>query len=153
MDIEDVRGLGQYDTIAFKTGTAALSGFLLGNISGAVAATWQNVPAVERNQAWPALQKTGRVMSSYGLYFAAIGTVFAATDAIAQEVRGKKDIWNGFLGGLAAGSVVGLRTGSVPMAVGASAAFAAMSVIVDASGQVTKIDTGREYIPLPVDRR
>ena len=109
MEIPDVRNLGENDTVAFKTLSAAASSLALGMISGAVAATWNDVPAVERNQALPAFRKTARVMGSYGTYFAAVGGVFAATDAIAQEIRGKRDIWNGVMGGFAAGGIVGLR--------------------------------------------
>lgn len=109
MESEDVRNLGEYDTVTFKTASAAGSSFVLGSIAGAIAATWQNVPAVERNVALPALMKTGRMMGSYGVYFASIGGVFAFTDAVSQEIRGKKDFWNGVYGGFAAGAVIGLR--------------------------------------------
>lgn len=147
MDGEDVRHLGEYDTIPFKTATATVASYLIGTISGAVAATWHDVPAVERNQSWPALRKTAQLMGSYGAYFAAVGGVFALTDAVSQDVRGKKDLWNGVFGGIAAGAVVGLRAGSLPVTVGACAALAAMSVAVDASGQTTKTPTEREYFP------
>ena len=113
---QDVRNLGDYDTVAFKTGTAVASSFLLGTITGAIAATWQNVPAVERNVAMPALMKTGRMMGRYGTYFALIGGAFSLTDALSQEFRGKKDLWNGVAGGVAAGAVVGLQGKSVPVA-------------------------------------
>lgn len=109
MALEDVRKLGANDTVPFKTATAAASSFVMGGITGAVVATWRDVPAVERNVAMPALIKTGRVMSSYAVYFAAVGGTFALVDGIAGEVRGKKDIWNGVIGGAAAGCVVGIR--------------------------------------------
>ena len=109
MEAPDVRNLGEYDTVAFKTFSAAASSLALGTIAGAVTATWNDVPAVERNQALPAFRKTARIMGSYGTYFAAVGGIFAATDAIAQEIRGKRDIWNGVMGGFAAGAVVGVR--------------------------------------------
>ena len=47
---------------------------------------------------------------------------------------GKKDIWNGAAAGCAAGSVVGLRTGSVLGSAGACAAFASMSALVESIG-------------------
>ena len=36
---------------------------------------------------------------------------------------------------------------SLPVAVGASAALAAMSALVDASGQTTRTPIGKEYLP------
>jgi len=73
MALEDVRKLGDRDTVPFKTATAAGSSFVMGGITGAVVATWRDVPAVERNVAMPALIKTGRMMSSYGALFCGRG--------------------------------------------------------------------------------
>lgn len=109
MDPGELRNLGEYDTITFKTLSAAGSSFLAGTMLGAITATWQDVPAVERNVALPALKKTGRMMGSYGLTFGAIGGIFALTEAVSASIRGKKDIWNSALGGAAAGSILGLR--------------------------------------------
>jgi len=147
MELPDFRNLGEYDTVLFKTASGTLSSGLLGLVSGAVAATWQDVPAVQRNLAWPALQRTARVMGAYGGLFASVGGAFSLTDALACEVRGKRDIWNGVFGGLAAGGVVGLRAGSLPVTVGASLLLASVSALVDASGQVTRTDIGRDFVP------
>ena len=46
-------------------------------------------------------------------------------------LTGKKDVWNGVLGGSAAGAVLGLRLGKLPVGVGAAAALAVTSAIVD----------------------
>lgn len=136
-----------------------------------------------KGQAWPALRATGRIMGSSSLTFAAVGGIFAAVDVrssvltlcsrsfaarvptrltrtsaqqcLAEGARGKKDVWNGVLGGAAAGSVIGVRgafrchglsprlrltplsraAASLGVGVGASAALAAMSAAIDASGQ------------------
>eukprot|EP00249_Psilotum_nudum_P001660 c14287_g1_i1 orf=152-622(+) len=149
MDPSEVRDLGDYDTVAFKTFTATVSGLVAGTIWGAVVATWQDVPAVERNVALPALKKTGRMMGNYGLTFAAVGGVFAFTDAAVESIRGKRDFVNGVFGGLAAGSVLGLRARNLRVGLAASAALAAASAIVDASGQTVRTPTGREYLPYP----
>lgn len=149
MDPDELRNLGEYDTVAFRTASAAGSSGLVGMILGAITATWQDVPAVERNVALPALKKTGKIMGNYGLTFAAIGGLFAFTDAVAASIRGKKDIWNSALGGAAAGSVIGLRAGKLPVGIGAAAALAACAVIVDAGGQTVRTPTGREYLPYP----
>jgi import inner membrane translocase subunit TIM22 len=106
---DEIRDLGEYDTLLFKTASAAGSSFLAGTILGAITAAWQDVPAVERNVALPALKKTGRIMMNYGLTFAAIGGIFAFTESVAASIRGKDDFWNSALGGAAAGSVLGLR--------------------------------------------
>jgi hypothetical protein len=105
----------------------------------------QDVPKVLKGKAWPALVATGRVMGMYGVTFAAIGGIFAAVDVraprrkaseganprpvhslrrptrarrsqcVSEGVRGKKDFWNGVMGGAAAGSVLGVR-GAAPQA-------------------------------------
>lgn len=149
MDPKEEREQGRYDSAIFRTATAATSGLVAGSIWGAVLAAWQDVPAVERNVALPALKKTIRVMGSYGLTYSAVAGVFALTDAVAESLRGEKDFWNGVLGGLAAGSVVGLRVQSLRLGLGASAALAAVSAIVDASGQTVRTPTDREYLPYP----
>lgn len=53
---------------------------------------------------------------------------------MARSIRGKRDFVNGAIAGCAAGSVVGLRAGSVLMSGGACAAFAAMSAFVETVG-------------------
>ena len=53
---------------------------------------------------------------------------------------GKHDKWNGVFGGLAAGSVIGLRLGSLPVAVGAGTALAIVSVLVETTG--TRLSSG-----------
>ena len=51
-----------------------------------------------------------------------------------HEYAGKKDIWNGVCGGAAAGAMLGLRVGRLPVGVGAAAALAFTSAIVDTTG-------------------
>jgi import inner membrane translocase subunit TIM22 len=148
-EADEIRDLGEYDTLLFKTASAAGSSFLAGTILGAITAAWQDVPAVERNVALPALKKTGRIMMNYGLTFGAIGGIFAVTESVAGSIRGEKDFWNSALGGAAAGSVLGIRAGKLPVGIGAAAALAAVAVIVDAGGQRVRTPTGREYLPFP----
>lgn len=98
-----------------------------------------------KNKAWPALVATARVTAAHSLTFAAIGGAFAAVDVrlfranrnnptahdsraaqcIAESARGKTDFWNGVLGGVAAGSVLGLRGSSQP----SPRCFAALTLI------------------------
>eukprot|EP00250_Pteridium_aquilinum_P011681 c20237_g1_i3 orf=213-683(+) len=148
MDPREVREL-EYDTIFFRTGTAITSGLVAGSVWGSVVAAWQDVPAVERNIALPALKKTLRIMGNYGATYGAVAGVFALTDASVETLRGKKDMWNGVIGGLAAGTVLGLRAKSLRVGLAASGALAAVSAIVDVSGQTTRTPMGREYLPYP----
>lgn len=104
-------------------------------IIGALGANWGDAPKVLRNKSWPAFKQTGVVMASQGAIFASLGAAFAAGDCAAETFRGKQDFWNGVFGGFASGAVIGLRLGSVPVAVGSGTALAVMSAIVDSTGQ------------------
>lgn len=107
-------------------------------IMGALGANWGEAPLVVRNKSWPAFKQTGGVMATQGALFAALGAAFAAGDCAAETLRGKQDFWNGVFGGFASGAVIGLRFGSVPIAVGSGTALAVMSAIVDTTGQKIK---------------
>mmetsp|Transcript_4866 Transcript_4866/g.8415 ORF Transcript_4866/g.8415 Transcript_4866/m.8415 type:complete len:158 (+) Transcript_4866:179-652(+) len=122
------------DSCAFKTMSATMSSFGAGAIFGAVSATWNDVPKVMKNRAFPALMSTSRVMGSYGITFAAVGAAFASTECIAEGMRGKKDFVNAALGGAAAGGVVGARIGRLGVALAAAASLAATSALVDTTG-------------------
>lgn len=52
------------ESCAFKTSAGGISGLVMGAILGAVQATWGDVPKVLKNQALPALLKTGKVSSA-----------------------------------------------------------------------------------------
>eukprot|EP00887_Chlorella_sp_A99_P004937 scaffold4.g4937.t1 len=116
-----------------RIGLAAGAGFVAGAIFGAVTSNWGDIPQVVRDKPWPALVRTGSVMAAYGSTLALVGAAFATVDCFAETVRGKKDWVNGCLGSAAAGAMVGLRVGRLPVAVGAAAAMAAVSAVVDAS--------------------
>lgn len=115
--------------IAFATG----GGFVVGSLFGAVASNWGDIPKVIRDKPWPALVRTGAQMASYGSTLALVGAAFATIDCLAETVRGKKDWVNSALASAAAGSIVGLRVGRLPVAVGAGALMAAVSAVVDAA--------------------
>lgn len=150
MDPREKREL-EHDNIFFKTGTAVTSGLVAGSVWGSVVAAWQDVPAVERNVALPALKKTLRIMGNYGATYAAVAGVFAITDASVENIRGKKDFWNGVAGGLAAGTVLGFRARSLRVGLAACGSLAAVSAVVDVSGQTTRTPMGREYLPYPTN--
>ena len=105
------------------------------------------MPKVIGEQFGPALARTGRVMLSCGAFFTAVGVVYAGAECMSEWWRGKVDYKNGMIGGLAAGSVVGMRTRSLALGVGTGAAMAFISAAVDSTGQsikgeAMKIDDG-----------
>ena len=102
----------------------------------------QDAPAVMRNQSWPALAKTGGMMASAGGTFAAIGGIYAGVACASEGVRGKADFWNGVVGGLAAGQVIGVRGRSLGLGVGAGACFAVASAAADAAGYKVRGEGG-----------
>ncbi|KAK9815230.1 hypothetical protein WJX72_000376 [[Myrmecia] bisecta] len=103
------------DDCMFRVASGAASSALAGTIVGAVLANWGNIPRVLANQPWPALKRTGRIMFSYGATFTFIGVAYTGVDCVVEHIRGKKDVWNGVLGGAAAGAVLGLRLGRLPV--------------------------------------
>ncbi|KAL0044966.1 hypothetical protein WJX82_003459 [Trebouxia sp. C0006] len=91
------------------------SSFVAGGIIGALTANWGDIPQVLQDKPLPALKRTGAIMGSYGLTFAAIGLAYSGIDCVAETFRGKKDVWNGVFGGAAAGAMLGLRLGKLPV--------------------------------------
>ncbi len=63
--------------------------------------------------------------------FSVVGASFAATECAAGNLRGKQDSLNGVLGAITAGSIIGVRVGSISSALGYSAVFAAGSLVAD----------------------
>mmetsp|Transcript_8378 Transcript_8378/g.21176 ORF Transcript_8378/g.21176 Transcript_8378/m.21176 type:complete len:162 (+) Transcript_8378:220-705(+) len=122
------------EKVAFATIFSGAAGCFI----GALQASWMDVPAVMRNQSWPALYKTGAMTGAGGMHFAAIGGVFAAAACQAEYLRGKQDIWNGVIGGFAAGQVIALKTKSIGMGVGAGFAFAVVSAAIDTTGHTVR---------------
>lgn len=71
------------------------------------------------------------LIAGYTGAFAAVGGLYCGTENIAKGVRGKDDSWNRAIAACSAGSVVGVRTGSVAAAGGSCAAFAALAAAMD----------------------
>ena len=96
---------------------------------------WSDRPlAVHNQKALPALQKTAAFMGQHGGTLGAVGVVYAGVECVMREVRGADDVWNGVVGGVLAGLVLGARSGSVRVAVVGGMALAGVSASVDASG-------------------
>jgi len=117
---------------SYAAGTSAAFGALVGT---ARAAWGADAPAVVRARAWPALAKTAGALASGAALFGAIGGAYASVTCAAESARNARDAYNGALGGLASGAVVGLRNGKVGHAASAGAACALASAAVDASGR------------------
>lgn len=56
--------------------------------------------------------------------FAGLGAVYLGTETLLRNNRDKDDVWNRVIAGSLAGSLVGLRTGSLFVSGGAAAAIA-----------------------------
>ncbi|KAJ8643563.1 hypothetical protein MRB53_005311 [Persea americana] len=154
MDPSELRYLEDEDTPTMKTIKGATTGFVAGTIWGTVVATWYDVPRVERNVALPGLIRTMKLMGNYGLTFAAIGGVYIGVEQLVQHYRMKRDFVNGAVGGFAAGaSVLGFKGRSISTAISAGAALAFTSSILDAGGQTTRIDNGKEYYAYTTQKR
>ncbi|KAF7148077.1 hypothetical protein RHMOL_Rhmol03G0010000 [Rhododendron molle] len=154
MDPSELRYLEDEGTPIMKTIKGATSGFVAGTIWGTIVATWHDVPRVERNVALPGLIRTLKMMGNHGLTFAAIGGVYIGVEQLLQNYRMKRDFMNGAVGGFVAGAtVLGYKAKSIPTAISAGAALAVTSALIDAGGQTTRIDNGKEYYPYTQKKR
>ena len=118
----------------FTSAVCASSAF--GAVVGCARAAWgADAPAVFRSRSFPAVAKTAGALASGAALFGAIGGAYASVTCAAESARNARDAYNGALGGLASGAVVGLRNGKVGHAASAGAAFALASAAVDASGR------------------
>ncbi|XP_041028505.1 outer envelope pore protein 16-3, chloroplastic/mitochondrial [Juglans microcarpa x Juglans regia] len=156
MDIDPAerRYLEEEDSPLMKTMKGATTGFAAGTIFGTIAATWYDVPRVERNIALPGLIRTLKMMGNYGVTFAAIGGVYIGVEQLVQNYRMKRDFVNGAVGGFVAGAtVLGFKGRSIKTAISAGTALAVTSALIDAGGQTTRIDNGKEYYPYTTKKR
>lgn len=71
------------------------------------------------------------VLSRPIVFFSAVGFTYAASTCTLEQVTGKESTWNGLGGAVAAGSLVGLRAGSIQTAAKASGAFALCVLTAD----------------------
>lgn len=154
LDPAERRYLEDEDTPTMKTIKGATTGLVTGTIFGTIVATWYDVPRVERSVALPGLIRTLKMMGNHGLTFAAIGGVYIGVEQLVQHFRMKRDFINGAVGGFVAGStILGYKARSIPTAISAGAALAVTSALIDAGGQTTRIDNGKEYYPYTTKKR
>ncbi|KAL2464712.1 Outer envelope pore protein 16-3 [Forsythia ovata] len=154
MDQAELRQMEDETSPLMKTIKGATAGLVAGTIWGTIVATWHDVPRVERSIALPGLIRTLKMMGNYGMTFAAVGGVYIGVEQLAQNYRMKRDFVNGAVGGFVAGaSVLGYKGRSISSAISAGAALAVTSAVVDAGGQTTRIDNGKEYYPYTIKKR
>jgi len=154
MDPSELRYLEDEDSSLVKTMKGATTGLAVGTIWGTIVATWNDVPRVERNVALPGLIRTLKMMGNHGMTFAAIGGVYIGVEQLLQNYRSKRDFINGAVGGFVAGAtVLGYKGRSISTAISAGAALAVTSALIDAGGQTTRIDNGKEYYPYTTKKR
>ncbi|KAG6381126.1 hypothetical protein JVT61DRAFT_5524 [Boletus reticuloceps] len=108
--------------------TAGLQAGAVGTFVSAV----QNALSSHSAGAAGFLTRTG---SSIGT-FAAMGAAFAFTEAVVANQRETDDALNGFAGGCAAGFLAGIRTRSLPIAVGSCAVVGGAMATFDYAGQI-----------------
>lgn len=149
-----MRYLEDDDTPMMKTIKGATMGLVSGTIWGTIVATWHDVPRVEKSVALPGLIRTIKMMGNHGVTFAAIGGVYIGVEQLVQHYRMKRDFINGAVGGFVAGStILGFKGRNIKNAIAAGAALAVTSAIIDAGGQTTRMDTGKEYYPYTTKKR
>ncbi|KAL1082647.1 hypothetical protein V6Z11_D09G146300 [Gossypium hirsutum] len=100
------------------------------------------------------LVRTLKMMGNYGMTFAAIGGVYIGVEQLLQNYKMKRSFVNGAVGGFVAGaSILGFKGRSISTAISAGTALAVTSAVIDAGGQTTRIDTGKEYYPYTTKKR
>ncbi|KAF8846324.1 hypothetical protein BDN67DRAFT_918661 [Paxillus ammoniavirescens] len=111
--------------------SATSTGLQAGAVGAFVSAV-QNALASHSAGAAGFLTRTGGTIGT----FAAMGAAFAFTEAVVANERETDDALNGLAGGCAAGFLAGIRTRSLPIAVGSCAVVGAAMATFDYAGQI-----------------
>ncbi|XP_022742233.1 outer envelope pore protein 16-3, chloroplastic/mitochondrial-like [Durio zibethinus] len=154
MDPSELRYYEDDDTPTMKIIKGTTTGFVAGTIWGTIVATWYDVPRVERSVALPGLVRTLKMMGNYGMTFAAIGGVYIGVEQLLQNYRMKRDFVNGAVGGFVAGaSILGFKGRSISRAISAGSVLGFTSAAIDAGGQTTRQEVGKELYPYTIKKR
>ncbi|KAF5385491.1 hypothetical protein D9757_005333 [Collybiopsis confluens] len=103
---------------------------------GLVYSTLQNALGHHSSGAAGVLTRTGGTIT----FFAAMGAVFAFTEATVANQRQKSDAYNGAAGACAAGFLSGIRARSLPLALGGCAFLGTTIGIFGQAGAFTGTD-------------
>ena len=72
------------------------SGFVAGNLFGAISANWGDVPLVLRNKPLPALARTGSVMLQHGTALGLVGLAYSTVDVSLTQIEDRSQRgWGG----------------------------------------------------------
>lgn len=84
----------------------------------------QTLSLSEKNAVAANFLKSAKITGAPAVYYTAIGLAYSGTQCAVEKINGERDAVSGIIGGLAAGAVVGLKSQSVPGAVGFGLFFA-----------------------------
>ena len=84
----------------------------------------QDLTLAQKMQRWTNIKLTARIMAAPIATFAVCGAAYKATDCLVRQYLGREDVLSGIAGGIAVGTVLGLRSNSAPTAIKLSALFA-----------------------------
>ncbi|EIM92531.1 uncharacterized protein STEHIDRAFT_117537 [Stereum hirsutum FP-91666 SS1] len=115
------------------TAAAALQATMV----GAFVSTIQNALGAHNQGAAGFFTRSGGTIG----FFAAMGATFAGTRSVVANTRQVDDSLNGVAGGCAAGFLAGIRSRSLPMAVGSCAVLAALVGTFEYTGESLQGDT------------
>lgn len=98
-----------------RTANALMVGTAAGTFFGSCQLAWYPDPVTSERRFGGVAGKTDfhaivRGLSRPAMWMAASAGAFAAVECAAESARGRKDSWNAFWGGMAAGAVIGATT-------------------------------------------
>eukprot|EP00879_Flechtneria_rotunda_P001139 GHRR01001283.1.p1 GENE.GHRR01001283.1~~GHRR01001283.1.p1 ORF type:complete len:156 (+),score=54.11 GHRR01001283.1:204-671(+) len=94
-------------------------------------ATLKNRTLAEKMQRWNNFKLTGRILANPMATFAACGFAYTAANCEMRKYLARDDVLNGMVGGIAAGTVLGLKTNSSVNALKYSVLFAGAMLVTD----------------------
>lgn len=118
------------------SGRAYLAGQDVTTAQTMVATSTRGATRVAAAQALKAAltNKPARILGITTALYTSVGAIFTGLLPMVQNARGKKDPLNPAMAGCAAGTVVGLRSGSLYVSGGACASFAFVAAFLDVLG-------------------
>eukprot|EP01147_Barroeca_monosierra_P009140 gene9139-1438_t len=107
---------------------AARTGVVAGATWGAITAAWEAKP-IAGQQTGALVFSTARTIATNAGKLGLVAAVFASAKEVSEGVRGTDDPVNSFIGGCAAGSLAGFKSGKAGLGVGACLGVGAVAAI------------------------
>ncbi|KIM20499.1 hypothetical protein M408DRAFT_333955 [Serendipita vermifera MAFF 305830] len=127
---------------------AGVVGLTGGATAGFIISTLQNA-VQSHGEGWKGVfTRTGGTITSFAL----AGGTFGLVDSGMKEYRGKKDAWNKFSAGCAAGFMIGMQGKSLPRAIGMCAFFGTPAAVFELQGGTLRGDGKFEHTSLAGQR-